>query len=114
MDSILRSVAKQIGIQEEQEFFDDQLIFEINSAIDYISHIGYTREGGFEVKGPEETWSEYLANASEGQFLIKSLIQKKVQLAYDPPMSGSVIESLKNQIKELEWRVYIILDKGSE
>ena len=35
----------------------------------------------------------------------------KVRLLFDPPQSSSVMDAIKSQISELEWRLYALCDK---
>ena len=47
MDSILTSVKKIIGISEEDESFDTDLIMHINSVIMILHQLGVGKEDGF-------------------------------------------------------------------
>lgn len=42
---------------------------------------------------------------------VKSYVALKVKLLFDPPQSSTVMEAVKNQISELEWRLYVMCDK---
>ena len=45
--------------------------------------------------------------------IIKDYIAKKVRLKFDPP-TGSAMDALKQVIDELEWRINVEVDPGSD
>ena len=46
--------------------------------------------------------------------MIKTYIYLKVRLVFDPPSSSALLESINRTIAELEWRIFLIGDKGAE
>lgn len=103
MESILTSIKKQLGIQEEQDHFDPELIIHINSVIMGLTQMGVGPTEGFFIEDDEATWDEFIP---DNQFeAAKTYIYLKVRLLFDPPANATIIESLNRSINEFEWRL---------
>ena len=111
MDSILTSVKKMLGIAEEYDHFDADLIMHINSVLTILGQLGVGPAEGFFffVYGAE--WTDFMPDMSNLQF-IKTYVYQKVKLLFDPPQSASAIEALNRSISELEWRINAQVDSG--
>lgn len=105
-ESILVSIKKLIGLDEEYEVFDPDIITYINSAFVVLNQLGVgDLDDAFHITGKDETWSDFGEyNSLE---MLKSYIAKKVLLMFDPPSSSSLLESTKNQIAEFEFRTMV-------
>ena len=44
------------------------------------------------------------------KLLEEQLVGLKVKLAFDPPTNSTLLQSINDQIKDLEWRLYIWKD----
>lgn len=106
MESILTSIKKNLGLHEEDTSFDPDLIMHINSVFGILWQMGVGPKEPFRITGTTETWSDFLDANIKIDYL-KSYVEKKVKLIFDPPLSGAVVESMNNLIKELEWRMYV-------
>lgn len=104
-ESIFQSVKDYLGPSDEDTHFDGQIMEQINSAFQILHQLGVGPKAGFAIEDDSTTWDEYLTN---GVFLhsVKSYVQKRVKIALDPPTSSFVLESMKEQIAEFEWRNY--------
>lgn len=109
MDSILTSIKKLLGITEEYKHFDQDVIMHINSAFSILSQLGVGPVDGFRIENDSAEWSEFLQDDFRLEF-VKTYVYLKVRLAFDPPLSSAVIESINRQISELEWRINISVD----
>ena len=107
-DSILTSIKKLLGIEEEYTHFDADLIIHINSVLSILGQIGIGPEGGFFITSDETTWSEFIT--WDDYSMVKSYTYLKVKLLFDPPLSSAAIESINRQISELEWRLFVAAD----
>ncbi len=105
MDSILTSVKKQLGITEEYEQFDADLIMHINSVFMILTQMGIGPAEGFAIYDNASLWEDYISNETTMQIL-KSYMALKVQMVFDPPMTSSVMESKKRMLEEFEWRLF--------
>lgn len=110
-DSILTTIKKLLGIAEDDTSFDTDVMININMALNVLFQLGVGPETGFSITGNTETWSDYISDMSKLE-MIKTYIYLKVKLIFDPPQSSRVIESIENQIKELEWRANVQVDPG--
>jgi len=109
MESILTSIKKMLGITEEYEHFDSDLIMHINSVFMILNQLGVGPANGFVIKGKEEAWSEFVSE--DGQLeLVKSYMHLKVKLLFDPPLSSAVMEAMNRMIGEFEWRLNVAVD----
>ena len=106
MDSILTSVKKMLGITEDYEHFDPDIIMHINTALMTLTQLGVGPENGFTISGKSEEWSDFLRGASNLE-AVKSYVYLRVRLLFDPPTSSAVIESMTRQINELDWRLNV-------
>jgi hypothetical protein len=111
MESILISIKKMLGITEEYEHFDTDLIIHINSVLMILKQLGVGPEEGFSITGPSETWDQFLTNPTQLD-LAKSYIYLKTKMVFDPPLSSAVTEAMNRQIGEFEWRLNVAVDPG--
>jgi hypothetical protein len=109
MESILTSIKKLLGIDEEYTHFDSDLIMHINTTFMILSQLGVGKASGFSIVDDSATWSDYLQNNQKLES-IKTYIYLKVKLIFDPPISTAVIEAINRQITELEWRLNVEVD----
>lgn len=104
MESILTSIKKMLGITEEYEHFDADLIMHINSVFMILTQLGVEPEKGFSISGKDEVWTDFIPE--EGRLeLVKSYMHLKVKLLFDPPLGSAVIEAMNRMISEFEWRL---------
>lgn len=113
MESILTSVKKMLGITEEYEHFDADLIMHINSVFMILAQLGVGSDEGFSIKGKDEKWEDFMQGDSRLE-LVKSYLYLKVKLLFDPPLGNAVIEVMNRQIGEFEWRLNIAVDSREE
>lgn len=111
MDSILTSIKKMLGITEEYEHFDTDLIMHINSVFMILKQIGVGPKEGFAIKSKEETWKEFIPDEDKIE-LVKSYMYLKCKLIFDPPLGSTVMECMNRQIQEFEWRLNCEVDPG--
>lgn len=109
--SILLSIKKMLGLTSEYNVFDQDIIIYINSTLSTLTQLGVRSEEGFRISGEEETWDIYLGDSQDLEN-VKTYIYLKVRLLFDPPTSSFVLDSFNNQIKELEWRINVQVDRG--
>lgn len=112
MDSILTSIKKLLGITEEYEQFDQDIIMHINTVLSILMQLGVGPSTGFSITDKSATWSDFISDLSELE-MVKSYIYMKVRLMFDPPMSSAVIDVMNRQISELEWRLNVQVDPGA-
>ena len=109
MDSILTSVKKIIGISEEDESFDTDLIIHINSVLMILNQLGVGPEDGFSITDKSAVWTDVIG---DNKFIeaVKTFVGLKVRLIFDPPTSSAVLDSINKTISELEWRINVMVE----
>lgn len=106
MESILISIKKLLGIEEECEHFDPDLIMHINTVFMILNQLGVGPSEGFSIQDAESVWTDFIPTGSN-LGAVKSYIHLKVKLMFDPPSSSAVIEAINRTIAELEWRLNV-------
>ena len=109
MESILTSIKKLLGIPEDDESFDTDIIIHINSVFMILNQLGVGPKSGFSINDKSSTWDEFIPESSNLE-AVKTYVHLKVKLMFDPPLSSTVIEAIKSQINELEWRLNVSVD----
>lgn len=113
MESILTSIKKLLGITEEYEHFDQDIIIHINSALFTLKQLGVGPSEGFTISDESAKWTDFVSDIHKIES-VKSYIYFKVRLAFDPPASSSVMEAMKNQISEYEWRLNVEVETPTD
>lgn len=109
MSSILNDVKRAvIGDLDIDGYmhFDHDLIMHINSTLNIVKQLGIGPTKNYEITGDKEQWTDFFQE-DENFPMIKSYIYLKVRLLFDPPQNSSLIEAMKNQIAEFEWRLNV-------
>lgn len=104
-DSILVTIKAMLGMTEDYDAFDTDIIVGINSVILSLHQLGIGPEEGFAVTSKEEKWSDLLGTDDILLTAAQQYVFLKVRLIFDPPSSSAHIEAMKNTISELEWRL---------
>lgn len=111
MDSILVSIKKLLGIDAAYSAFDADIIIHINTAFAVLSQLGVGPIEGFMIEGEDESWDEYIT--ANNFSMVKTFVYLKVRLAFDPPSSTALIESMQRTLDELTWRLEVEGQNGS-
>lgn len=108
MESILTSVKKLLGITEEYDHFDADLIMHINSVFSTLTQLGVGPSEGFSITDKDDMWEDYIDFKEYPQMsFVKTYVAKKVQTLFDPPSSSVHMNALNAIIAELEWRLNV-------
>lgn len=108
-DSILLTIKKLLGIGDDYEYFDEDIIIHINSVLMILNQLGIGPVTGFSISDESATWSDFVDNLSMLE-AVRSYVYIKVRLLFDPPTSSFTITAFENQIKELEWRLNVMAE----
>lgn len=113
-ESILVSIKKIIGLSEDYECFDPDIIIAINSVFLTLKQIGVGPEDEiFEITGKEETWDEFFKDSKKIN-AVKQYVGIKVRTIFDPPNNSFLLEALNKTADELLWRMNIEVDPEKE
>lgn len=106
MESILTSIKLLLGMTEDYDAYDPQVIMHINSVFTVLKQLGVGPEQGFRIEDKTATWADYITETEDITFdSVKSYIYAKVRLIFDPPASSAHIQALKDTISEFEFRL---------
>lgn len=105
--SILDDVKKQIGIYITNTDFDEPLIMAINSVLFSMYQMGIVVPN-YSISDSTTTWSSVLVNPENlAMDTLKTWVGLKVKMIFDPPTSSILAEAIRENLKEMEWRLYI-------
>jgi hypothetical protein len=104
--SILKSTKKILGIADDYDVFDLDIITHINTAFSTLTQLGVGPIEGFMIEGENEVWTDFIMDDIEYNS-VRSYVFLKVRQLFDPPSTSYLIEATQNQIRELEWRLNV-------
>lgn len=110
-ESILQTIKDQLGLPEEETFYDSIIIVDINSAFSILAQLGIGPSNGFAITDNKEVWTDFIPDDHKLS-TIRTYIYMKVRLMFDPPTSSMAINAMKDQIAEMEYRMNVIADNG--
>lgn len=105
--SILKSTKKILGIDEANTAFDQEILTGINTAFGDLTHLGLGPPVGFSVEDESPEWDSFVTTTAgdkryEG---VKTYVQLKTRLLFDPPQTSYVLSSMERQLEQLTWRL---------
>lgn len=109
MESILTSIKKLLGIAEEYTHYDSDIIMHVNSVFSILTQLGVGPSDGFMIEDNTAKWKDFIADDTKIE-MVKSYMNLKVKLLFDPPLSSSVMEAMNRHISEFEWRLNAAVD----
>ena len=62
MESILTSIKKLLGIAEEYNHFDQDIIIHINSVFSVLTQLGVGPANGFSITDKDATWNDFIVS----------------------------------------------------
>jgi hypothetical protein len=104
--SILSSVKKALGIEEAYTAFDPDVLMHINTVFSTLNQLGIGPEDGFMIEDAEPTWDAFLDDDYRLNS-VKSYVYLRVRLLFDPPATSYLIEAMRKQVEEFEWRLNV-------
>lgn len=114
--SILNELRKVVGGSTspgEITHFDMDLMMHANTYFANLTQLGVGTPG-FMLQDDTQTWRDFLGDNYPPERLsqIKTYIYIKVRLVFDPPQSSAHMSTLKEEAKEIEWRLNVEVDPG--
>lgn len=102
--SVLNSVKDSLGIDEEYNAFDGDILAYINGALSTAHQLGAVDD--VTVLDETTTFGAIINENTQLNALYMYLIMS-VHLVFDPPQNSFLVKSLEDQIQELKWRLCI-------
>jgi len=106
-ESILTSVKKVLGLDDDYTAFDPDIIMFINSAFSTLNQLGLGPDTGFSITDKDTTWDAFIGT-DDRLNSVKIYVYLKVRSMFDPPQTQYLVEAMKQQIQELEWRLNVV------
>ena len=103
-ESILATIKKMLGLDDNYTPFDTDVKVFLNSAMMTLQQLGVGPVNGFIVNDYSEKWSDFLPSDKMLE-AVKAYLYVCVKMAFDPPTSSFVMDALKQQKEEFEWRL---------
>lgn len=112
-DSILVSIKKMLGLDDEYTPFDTDVLIHINNAFMTLCQMGIGPKDGFEVTDYHQTWSDFLTNdVMLGG--VKTWVYLQVKMLFDPPANSFVMDAYKTQSDQILWRLNVQAESAEE
>lgn len=112
-DSILTTIKKLLGLDDEYKVFDQDIIVFINSTFLQLKQLGVGPIDGFSINGEDEVWGDFL-NDEETLKATQTYIYTRVRLLFDPPTTSFGQEALNKIAEEIGWRLYVETDPHTD
>ena len=106
---ILVSTKKILGIQPDYLAFDLDVITHINSAFSTLQQLGVGPAQGFAIEDDTAEWGDFLGHDPRLN-QVKTYVYLRVRLLFDPPTTSFAIDAMEKQVKEMEWRLQVLMD----
>lgn len=108
--SILNSIKEAIGGISDYTVFDSQLILYINGIFSELFQLGVSKDGKqFRIKDASAVWQDVISD-EDSIDLVQTYMAAKAKLRFDPPANSFLVNALKEDIKELEWRINVVAE----
>jgi len=104
--SILTSVKKMCGIGEDYTAFDPDILIHTNTVFSTLNQLGIGPENGFMIEDGTPTWDAFLGDDIRLNN-VKTYVYLRVRMMFDPPQTGPLMDAMKEQIREFEWRLNV-------
>lgn len=114
LNNILKSVKLALGgslVSYSDDAFDSNLLMHINSVFVILNQLGVGPKEIFEAD-KNSVWDEFLVESSSKLRIVQSYMYLRIRLIFDPPSSSFVLDAIKEQIKEYEFRMNVHVDPG--
>lgn len=109
MDSILTTIKKLLGVDEEYTHFDPDIIIAINTALMILAQLGVGPSTGFMITDKNAKWVDFFGDRKDIEG-VKTYIHLKSKLLFDPPSNSFLVDAMERQVKETEWRLNVQVD----
>ena len=100
--SILNGVKKVLGLDPSYTAFDQDILTYINTALSTAAQLGVGSSPY--IDDANATW-QMLELPKEQIDLLRTYVNLRVRILFDPPTSSFLKDALEGQLKEYEWRL---------
>ena len=115
-ESILVELRKLFGgsvAPTDYTHFDTDIMVHANTYFANLTQLGVGTPG-FLLVDDTQKWSDFIGENYPPERLaqVKTYIYGKVRLIFDPPQSSIHANAIKEELKEIEWRLNLEVDPG--
>lgn len=113
-DKIMTDIKRILMVPDDYDVFDLNLIIQVNSVFSTLQQLGVGPKEAFLVVDMQETWTDFFGEEPNRKNLmaVKTYMGLRVRLLFDPPTTSFALDAIKEQIKELEWRLNVQAEEG--
>lgn len=104
--SILKSVKKRLGIPDDYDVYDEDVLMNINTALSTITQLGVGPELGFNVQDDSATWEQLLGGDLRLN-MVRDFVTLTAKLLFDPPPTSFGITAVQKNLEEMAWRIEV-------
>lgn len=104
--SILATIKKMLGYDDDYTPFDTDIIVPINSALMTLTQLGVGPKEGFSISGYDAKWSDFITNETKLEG-VKTYVYLKTKMIFDPPTNSYLMDAMKENAQELEFRLNV-------
>lgn len=104
-DSILTSIKQSVSIVDDYHIFDRDLVMYANSVFMALRQFGVGPENGYHITDANDRWSDFLPEDDPNYYGVQTYVCNRVRLMFDPPANSTLLQALKENIAEFEWRL---------
>lgn len=105
-DSILVTIKKMLGLEDNYTPFDVDVMVHINAALMSLTQLGIGPKEGFTITDYTQTWSDFITNEVK-LGAVKTYVYLKVKMVFDPPTNSYLMDAMKQQAEEIGWRLNV-------
>jgi hypothetical protein len=104
--SILKSVKKRLGIPDDYDVYDEDVLMNINTALSTLTQLGVGPEQGFVVQDDTATWEQLLGGDLRLN-MVRDFVTLTSKLIFDPPPTSFGIQAVQKNLEEMAWRIEV-------
>lgn len=104
--SILTSTKRVLGLSEDYNVFDDDVLMHINSVFSTLHQLGVGPSTPFTIQDATPTWDDFSSDPRYSA--VRSYMYLRVRMLFDPPTTSFLLDAYEKQIKEMEWRLNVL------
>lgn len=104
-ESILTSTKTKLGMPEDYNYFDQEVIGALNASFLILNQLGVGTENVFHIEDDTAVWSDFIAPTNPSAYTVREYCYLKARQQVDPPTASVLKDSINALIAEYEWRM---------
>lgn len=110
-ESIIGSIKGYVGVSDVDTAFDQDIVLHINTAFSTLYQLGVGKGSPYRISSDDKlSWTELFSDYPNCIDFIKEYTFLRVRLLFDPPTNSYIMDSLKQTIQEMEYRLLMELE----